>query len=91
LTKVFIDDLTALAMSGGHQLNKLQVEIEDMPLPLIHSIAVLFSTTLFSANPTRWPTLRTLVLKGVDIDGFEFIAFLSRQSSISEVGLSNVP
>ena len=91
MASLFVENLSAFIQTAGPRLESLQVVVQDMPLPpLVPSPTPLFSTILFDGSPLRWIHLRTLTLKGVDINGFEFIAFLSRQTSLREVELSHV-
>jgi len=86
----FIRNLSAFVLTAGWRLDSLQVVVQDMPLSLGLLDTTLFSTTLFNNSPVRFPTLRYLELTGVDIGGFELIAFLSQQSCLEKLLLQYV-
>jgi hypothetical protein len=50
----------------------------------------LFTSSIFKISPNRWKNLRSLMIKELGIDGFDLVAFLSRQSSLEEVILQNL-
>jgi hypothetical protein len=50
----------------------------------------LFSTKLFSITPVLFSNLRVVVLKGVPMEGFDLVSFLSRQSALEELRLQEV-
>jgi hypothetical protein len=86
----FIVNLSALVFTAGPQLERLQVVVQDMPIPPDIPEYILFSTLLFKKSPTCWPMLRSLELRGVDVSGFELIAFISQQMLLEKVLLQDI-
>lgn len=57
---LFIKSLEALIQTAGPRMTKLQIIVKDMPLPHDSLGASLFTTSLFSTSPVRWPTLGSI-------------------------------
>lgn len=77
----FTKNLCAFISTAGCQLQILEVAIHEFYGSQTRLDNLLFSTTLFSIAPDHFPCLRNVMLKGVSMEGFSLIAFLSRASS----------
>jgi len=86
----FICNLCAFISTAGQHLYILEVAIQETLPPEVRLDTMLFSTSLFSLTPTAFPFLRKLMLKGVPMEGFALIAFLSRQLALKELLLQEV-
>lgn len=86
----FVQNLNAFMLTAGTRLERLLVEVEGMRLPSGDFETSLFTSSIFKISPNRWKNLRSLTIKGLGIDGFDLVAFLSRQSSLEEVILQNL-
>jgi hypothetical protein len=90
ISSTFIHNLCAFISTAGSNLRTLEVAIHELLPPRSRFDNELFSTTLFSLTPTHFPCLRNVMLKGVPMDGFALIAFLSPQSSLQELRLGEI-
>jgi hypothetical protein len=86
----FVQNLNAFMLTAGPRLERLLIEVEGMRLPSGDLETSLFTSSIFKISPNRWKNLRSLTIKGLGIDGFDLVAFLSRQSSLEEVILQNL-
>jgi hypothetical protein len=86
----FIQNLNAFILTAGMEMERLSVEVEGMTLPLGEVETALFTANIFKISPNRWKNLRSLTITGLGIDGFDLVAFLSRQSSLDEVILQDL-
>jgi hypothetical protein len=86
----FTHSLCAFISTGGSNLQILEFEIHEgfSSHPRVEDPAL--STFVFSFAPTLFPDLRGMRLKGVPMEGFSLIPFLSRQSSLEELRLQDV-
>jgi hypothetical protein len=91
MSSTFIHNLCAfITTAAGLQLQVLEVAINEL-LPSGPRVDNhLFSTSLFSLAPAIFLCLRKVMLKGVPMDGFALIAFLSRQSTLEELRLVEI-
>ncbi|PMD27880.1 hypothetical protein NA56DRAFT_721703 [Hyaloscypha hepaticicola] len=89
ITSTFINNLCAFISTADSNLRILEVAIHEL-LPHARFGNLLFSTSLFSIAPVLFPQLREVMLKGVPMDGFSLIAFLSRQSTLEELRLGEI-
>jgi hypothetical protein len=89
ISSTFIHNLCAFISTAGSKLRVLEVAIHEI-LPHARHDNLLFSTSLFSIAPVLFPQLREVMLKGVPMDGFSLIAFLSRQSTLEELRLGEI-
>ena len=86
----FTHNLCAFISTAGSNLRILELEIHE-PLPAHPRVEDLNLTIcIFALTPTLFPDLREMTLKGVSIEGFSLIAFLSRQASLEELRLQEV-
>jgi hypothetical protein len=90
ISSTFIHNLCAFISTAGSRLRTLEVAIHELVLPHSRLDNLLFSTSLFAVTPALFPDLREVMLKGVPMDGFSLIAFLSRQSTLEELRLGEI-